>query len=140
MKRFVSVILVLLLSACCFAGCSSKYSPPEDALPKEASDPEVLNKWDGYDKLNGIPRFTGKGFFDDIYTGNDGMVVVSYKGVSADDFEEYANSYLSEGFKLSEGSAIWVSYGISGVPQFKKGNVNVTLVWSMNGGLDIGVE
>ena len=140
MKRFVSIILILLLSAFAFAGCSSKYEPPEDTLPKEASDPEVLKKWDGFDKLSGVPRYSDGGFFDDIYTGSDGMVVAAYKGVSADDFEAYANTFLSDGFKLAEGSTIWVSTGVSGVPQFKKGNVFVTLVWSMSGDLDIGVE
>ena len=140
MKKIVLTALALLLSAFVLAGCSHSYDPGEDALPKKASDPEVLKQWDGYEKLAGIPRYTAGGFFDNIYVGEDGMTVVSFKAVSDDEFEAYANSFLAEGFKLAEGSSIWVSKGMSGVPQFEKGSVNVTLVWSMSGDLDVGVE
>ncbi len=133
-------MLVTALMAFAFAGCGSSYKPGTDDLPKSASDPEVVKKWDEYSKLDGLPRYTGAGIFDNIYVGEDGMVVVSFKAVSADDFESYAQSYLSNGFELEEGSSIWVTNGMSGVPQFKKGNASVTLVWTMNGDLDVGAE
>lgn len=138
MKRFLCIILAALMLAA-FAGCSNKKNE-EQELPKFANDPEVLAKWDEYEILNNIPRYTGSGLFDNIYVGEAGMTVVSFLGVSAEDFEAYAKNMSAYGFKLDEGSSIWVTEGITGVPIFKKGSTELTLVWNMNGSLDIGVK
>lgn len=104
-----------------------------------ANDPEVLAKWDEYDRLDGIPRFTLNGVFENIYESNE-MTVVSFLGVSQNDFEAYTQVLTSDGFRLRDDSSIWITEGMSGVPVFEKGSITLTLVWSMNGSLDISVE
>ena len=138
MKKALCAILAALILAA-LAGCAKK-TDDKTELPKPANDPEVLAKWDEYGILDPVPRYTGTGFFENVYEGKNGMTVVSYLAVPADDFETYALNMSNYGFTLDPESSIWMTEGISGVPIFKKGSVELTLVWNVNGTLDIGVS
>ncbi|MBO6061897.1 MAG: hypothetical protein J6P98_07275 [Clostridia bacterium] len=138
MKRsiilFLAVLLLLPLAA-----CKSDNNHTYE-LPKAANDPEVLARWDEYPMLDGVPRYKLSGILEDFYKGPDGSVVVSFLGVSDADFESYCTEVLASGYRLKDGSSIWYTTGMSGVPQFEKGSRSLTLVWSMNGSLDISSE
>ena len=138
MKRAIILVLAALLLLPLTA-CRSD-NTPADELPKMASDPEVLARWDEYSMLDGVPRYKLTGILDNFYEGQDGSVVVSFFGVSDEDFESYCADILASGYRLKEGSSIWYTTGMSGVPQFEKGSRSLTLVWSMNGSLDISSE
>lgn len=138
MKKALCAILAALILAA-LAGCAKK-TDDKTELPKPANAPEVLAKWDEYDILASVPRYLGSGFFDNVYVGQDGMTVVSYVAVPAEEFESYAIAMGNYGFVLEDDSSIWVTQGITGVPIFKKGSLKLTLVWNMNGTLDIGVS
>lgn len=138
MKKTICLLLSALLLLAC-VGCNNK-KDAEPELPKPANAPEVLAKWDEYDILASVPRYLGSGFFDNVYVGQEGMTVVSYVAVPAEEFESYAMAMGNYGFVLEDDSSIWVTQGITGVPIFKKGSLKLTLVWNMNGTLDIGVS
>lgn len=138
MKRIIVILLSVLLIAFAAAGCGGGYKSPD--TPIEAGDPEALLRWDEHAILAGVPRYSHNGIFQDIYNGDSGMTVVSILGVSEEDFVAYTDELQAQGYKLAEGSSIWTTQGMSGVPIFEKGNKTVTLVWLMNGSLDIGVE
>lgn len=137
MKRTLAFLIsvLIMISFAAFSGCTKN----ETDIPLFADDPEVLAKWDEYSVLSGIPKFTLNGVFDGIYSDEE-RVVVSYLGVTESDYIEYTKLLQSNGFKLKENSAIWITEGLSGVPEFIRMNEKVTLVWSINGGLDISAE
>ena len=140
MKRSAPIILTALLLALllqAFAACGGKQNNDPSPLPKMASDEEVVKMWDEYPALDGLPRFKEKCILDGFYPGEDGMVVASFLGVSAEAFEGYCASLTGSGYKLKEGSSIWLTEGITGMPQFEKGNRLITVVWSAQGTLDI---
>ncbi|MBQ1817975.1 MAG: hypothetical protein II124_05005 [Clostridia bacterium] len=139
MKAVRILAAVLAVAALMTCGCTGSKKQP-DELPKMASDPELLKMWDAYSMLDGVPRYSLGGIFDNFYTGEDGSVVVSFFGVSADDYEAYCAEVLASGYRLKEGSDIWVNQGMSGVPIFYKGTKGLTLIWNMNGNLDISSE
>ncbi len=137
MKRTLSLLIAVLtlLSFIALSGCTKH----EEEKTLFADDPEVLAKWDEYSVLSGIPRFTFNGVFDNIYSDEE-RVVVSYLGVTESDYIEYTKLLQLNGFRLKENSAIWITEGLSGVPEFVRMNEKITLVWSINGGLDISAE
>lgn len=139
MKGINIVLVFLLAAAMLFCACGGK-NGGTDELPKMASDPELIKMWDGYSMLDGVPRYKLSGIFDNFYEGEDGSVVVSFFGVSADDYVAYCNEVMASGYRLRSGSSIWVTEGMTGVPVFEKGSRGLTLVWNMNGGLDISSE
>lgn len=139
MKKLVSIIVLFALIAS-FAACSKGKTADKDSLPKRAYDEEVLKKWDEYEMLSGVPRYKREGITNGFSEGEDGMVVVSFLGVMPDDFEAYCAELTEAGFRLAEGSSIWMTEGLNGFPQFEKGNKRLTVVWSINGSLDIGAE
>lgn len=139
MKKILCALIALLMIAAAF-GCTGNNSGT-DELPKLADDPEVLKKWDDHDMLDGLPRYARNGIFENIYVGADGSVVVSYVGVSSEDFVAYTDELIGAGCRLQEGSSIWLTEGMMGVPIFNRGNKEITLVWNMNNdSLDISVS
>ena len=52
--------------------------------------------------LDGLPRYARKGIFENIYVGADGSVVVSYVGVSSEDFVAYTDELIGAGCRLQE--------------------------------------
>ncbi len=135
--RIPALMLVFFLLFTC--GCTAKENDP-DPLPKMAADPELIKMWDDYSMLDGVPRYNRSGIFDNFYESENGTVVVSFFGVSAEDYEAYCADILASGYRLKEGSDIWVNQGMTGVPVFYKGTKGLTLVWSMNGNLDVSSE
>jgi hypothetical protein len=123
-----------------FGGCIKPGDEGEDELPKPANDPEVVARWDEFEILSGLPRYAYSGVHDDFYTGDDGTVVVSFVGVSAEDFIRYTDELSAAGFALKDNSSIWITENMSGVPIFVKGDREVTLVWNLNLTLDISVS
>lgn len=135
-----AIIVLLAISSAALVGCAKEYTGfDESALPKAAADEEVLAKWDGYPILKTVPRYAGGGLFDIIAEPSGEAVNVYYNGTSQSDFEYYNALLKQSGFKLKEGSDIWTSEGSLGVPQYVKGEIQVTLVWSIDGTLAICV-
>lgn len=139
-KRVIFLLAALMLAFAAFGGCIKPGDEGEDELPKPANDPEVVARWDEFEILSGLPRYAYSGVHDDFYTGKDGTVVVSFVGVSAEDFVSYTNDLKTAGFTLKDNSSIWITENMSGVPVFTKGKVEVTLVWNINLTLDISVS
>ena len=140
MKKTLYALVALMILLVSAAGCGKNNGGTQD-LPLQADDPEVLAKWDDYRMLDGLPRYKYAGIFENIYVGADDTVVVSYVGVSSDNYIDYTNELIGAGCRLAEGSSIWLTEGMMGVPVFKWGSKEVTLVWSMNNdALDISVS
>lgn len=142
MKRFACLSLplaLLLILASLLTACAKKNNAPSE-LPKLASDEEVVKMWDEYKAFDGVPRFSKRCLLDGFYTAEDGAVIAAFLGVSPEDFEEYCGVLTASGFSLKEGSSVWMTQGLSGAPQFTKGSRNITVVWNMQGTLDISAE
>ncbi|MBR3382310.1 MAG: hypothetical protein IKG85_04660 [Clostridia bacterium] len=137
MKRFSALLIAAVVLAVCMI-CACSGNGGETKL-LTADDPEVLAKWDEHDSLDGIPRFTMTGVFDNIYFDDD-RTVVSFVAVPQEAFEAYVEELRSAGFKLKENSAIWVTEGMSAVPEFTRNGQELILVWNLNGTLDISAE
>ena len=131
-----ALIMLMLLPLALLCACGGN----DTEMPKQASDEEVLAMWDEYPVLAGVPRYSRAGILDNFYTGEDGNVVVSFFGVSAEDFIAYTDTLQNEGFVLMKDSSVWMNEGVSGVPSFSRDGKTVSLIWYMNGGLDVSVE
>ena len=137
MKKLTTALLIFLMLLTAALNCACGRKEPE--MPKLASDADVIAKWEEYAVLDGIPRYALGGIFDNFSPGEDGNVIVSFLGVSKDDFLAYTETLQAEGFRLKEDSSVWLNEGMSGTPTFVRNGRAVTLIWYMNGGLDINV-
>ena len=135
MRKLLTIFLILLITCAFIAGCSEN----EESKARFASDPDVIAEWDDYPMLSGVPRFDSAGVFDGFYV-NDERTVVSFLGVTKETYEAYTERLMSEGFRLKENSSVWVTEGITGVPEFTRNGQVLVLVWSANGTLDISAE
>lgn len=137
MKRLICVlILFALLSCMLFCACGGSGS---DNKVRFASDEDVIAEWDKYPMLENVPRYALTGVLDDFYLSDD-RTVVSFLGVSQESYEAYVQQLMNEGFRLKENSSVWVTEGMTGVPEFTRNGQELILVWSANGTLDISAE
>ncbi|MBO4563162.1 MAG: hypothetical protein J5772_06080 [Clostridia bacterium] len=139
MKRIAALFVILIIVSASFTGCL--FGDDElGELPLSASDPEALMMWDEYPILDNVPRFRYDGIFKGIYEGKDGSVVISYVGISEQDYLNYTDDLILTGYELKEDSAIWIAEGLSGVPQFMLGELELAIVWTARGSMDISVS
>ena len=137
MKRPICILILLAMISCLlFCACGGNGS---DNKARFASDEDVIAEWDKYPMLDTVPRFTLSGVLDDFYI-NEERTVVSFLGVSQESYEAYVQQLMNEGFRLKENSSVWVTEGMTGVPEFTRNGQELILVWSANGTLDISAE
>ena len=139
MKRTLLLLSAMLLFASCalFLGCAGDTAG--DDQPLLASQPEASALWDAHPLLDGLPRYSMGGLMNGV-TDEDGKTVVSIVGVSAEEYEAYANILLANGLRLQKDSDIWLSEGITGIPVFTFGGRTVSIIWSFTGSLELTAE
>ena len=137
MKKAISIFAVIILIVSCFTGC---FGTESNEMPLDASDLEVLLRWDDYPLLDSVPRYRDNGIFDGMYEGRNSDIVISYRAVTSDAYERYVDELMACGFVLKENSEIWLSEGVSAVPQFTNGEISAAIVWSVTGSMDISVS
>ena len=136
MRKWTAILtLPLLLLGVFLMGCSKQDNKiDENLLPKRADDISVQNELGNYNILASVPLYTLNGIYGGVTSKTGDAVSIEYMGVSAEDFQAYAESLQNSSWQLKEGSKVWLTEGWMGMPQFVKNGIMITLSWSVTDG------